>query len=75
MDGKFLSADQIKTLGKLPPLPVMRATLLGTILAPASKLVRTLAEPSRMVAAVLKAYSEKEAATSRRITLSYKQTG
>jgi len=61
MDGKLISADQIKTLGKLPPLPVMRATLLGTILAPASKLVRTLAEPSRMVAAVLKAYSEKDA--------------
>ena len=64
MDGKLLSVDQIKTLGKLPPLPVMRATLLGTIMAPASKLVRTIAEPSRMVAAVIKAYSEKDAATT-----------
>jgi len=43
----------------LPSLPVMRATLLGTISAPASKLVRTLAEPARSLASVVKAYSEK----------------
>jgi large subunit ribosomal protein L10 len=40
----------------------MRGQLLGTILAPASKLVRTLAEPGRMVAAVIKAYAEPESA-------------
>jgi len=45
-------------LAELPPLPVMRATLLGTIMAPASKLVRTIAEPARGLAAVVKAYSE-----------------
>ena len=61
MDGKALTADQVKSLANLPPLPVMRATLLGVISAPASKLVRTLAEPAREVAAVVKAYSEKEA--------------
>ena len=54
----MLNASQIKALADLPPLPVMRATLLGTILAPASKLVRTLAEPARGLAAVIKAYSE-----------------
>ncbi len=43
-------------------LPVMRAQLLGVISAPATKFVRTLAEPARSVAGVLKAYSEKEAA-------------
>ena len=42
------------------PMPVMRATLLGVISAPASKLVRTLAEPARSMAAVIKGYSEKE---------------
>lgn len=57
-----LSAAQVKALATLPPLPIMRATLLGTISAPASKLVRTLAEPARQVAAVIKAHSEKDAA-------------
>ena len=58
--GKELISDkQVKALADLPPLPVMRATLLGTISAPASKFVRTLAEPARSLAAVIKAYSEK----------------
>ncbi len=56
-----LTAAQVKALAELPPLPVMRAMLLGTISAPASKLVRTLAEPARGLAAVIKAYSEKDA--------------
>jgi large subunit ribosomal protein L10 len=56
-----MTADQVKALADLPPLPVMRARLLGTILAPASQLVRTLAEPGRRVAAVVKARSEQDA--------------
>jgi len=58
---QHLSAEGVKALAELPPLPVMRAHLLGTILAPASKLVRTLAEPGRMIAAVIKAHAEPEA--------------
>lgn len=61
MDGRALTADQVKSLATLPPLPVMRATLLGVLSAPASKLVRTLAEPARSVAAVIKAHSEQDA--------------
>jgi len=57
-----VSAQQVKALADLPPLPVMRAQLLGMLLAPASQLVRTLAEPARQVARALQAYSEKEAA-------------
>ncbi len=60
----MLSAPQVKALADLPPLPVMRATLLGTIMAPASKLVRTFAEPGRGLAAVVKSYSEKGAAAT-----------
>lgn len=56
-----LSASDVKALANLPPLPVVRAQLLGTILAPAGKLVRTLAEPGRSVAGVLKAYADKGA--------------
>ena len=61
LGGHAISAVDVKSLAELPPLPVMRARLLGVISAPASKLVRTLAEPSRQVARVLKAYSEKDA--------------
>jgi large subunit ribosomal protein L10 len=63
LEKQMMSAADVKALADLPPLPVMRATLLSTLLAPASQLVRTLAEPGRQVAAVLKAYSEQEAAS------------
>jgi len=61
MGSEVLSPAQVTALSKLPALPVLRAKLLGTIQAPASQLVRTLAEPARGLAAVLKAYSEKTA--------------
>lgn len=57
-----MSAAEIKALADLPPLPVMRSRLLGMLQAPASQLVRTLAEPARSMASVIKAYTEKEAA-------------
>jgi large subunit ribosomal protein L10 len=60
LGGHAISVEDVKALAELPPLPVMRARLLGVISAPASKLVRTLAEPSRQVARVLKAYSEQD---------------
>ncbi len=56
---ELIDGSQVKALADLPSLPVMRAMLLGVISAPASKLVRTLAEPARSMAGVLKAYSEK----------------
>ena len=59
LDGNLIGADEIKALADLPPLPVMRAQLLGVIMAPASKLARTLAEPARQVAAVLQAYADE----------------
>jgi large subunit ribosomal protein L10 len=64
LEKREISADQVKSLAELPPLPVIRAQLLGTIQAPASKLVRTLAEPARGLAAVIKAYAEPEPAQS-----------
>ncbi len=64
MGGKALSANQVKSLSEMPPLPVMRATLLGVLQAPASKLVRTLAEPARGLAAVVKARSESAQASA-----------
>lgn len=56
-----LDAAQVKALSSLPSLPVARAMLLGILQAPAGKLVRTIAEPARQVAYVLKAYADKSA--------------
>jgi large subunit ribosomal protein L10 len=59
-----LPAAQVKSLANLPPLPVLRSQLLGVLQAPASKLVRTLAEPGRSLAYVVKAFSEQAAPTA-----------
>ena len=64
MGAMTLKPAEVKALASLPPLPVMRSQLLGMLQAPASKLVRTLAEPGRQVAYVVKAYSEKAAPTA-----------
>jgi large subunit ribosomal protein L10 len=61
LDKQALSADEVRALAELPPLPVLHGQILGMLLAPASKLARTLAEPGRMIAAVIKAYAEPEA--------------
>jgi len=58
---RTISASDVKALADMPPLPVVRAQLLGVLSAPASKLVRTINEPARSLAAVVKAYSEKNA--------------
>jgi large subunit ribosomal protein L10 len=62
MDGAVVTAEQMHILAELPPLPVVRGQLLGVISAPASKLVRTLAEPARSLAQVLKAHADAAAA-------------
>jgi large subunit ribosomal protein L10 len=58
---RAISAKEVIALAEMPPLPVMRARLMGTILAPASQLARILAEPARQVAAVLQAHAESAA--------------
>jgi large subunit ribosomal protein L10 len=57
-----MTVEEINALAELPTMDEMRAKLLQTILAPATQLTRLLAEPGRMLAGVLKAYSEKESA-------------
>lgn len=51
MDGKVMGVDEIKALAKIPPMPVLRAQVLGTMLAPITSL-----------AVVLKAIAEKQGA-------------
>jgi len=62
MDGKPITASEIQSLAQLPPMPQMRAQLLALIQTPATQLLRTISEPARGIAAVLKAYSEKSPA-------------
>jgi large subunit ribosomal protein L10 len=62
LDKKPISSAGVKALADMPPLPVMQAQLLGVLLAPASRLARTLAEPARGLAAVIKAHAGPEAA-------------
>jgi large subunit ribosomal protein L10 len=57
---RTIRPEDVKALADMPPLPVVRAQLLGVLSAPASKLVRTINEPARGLAAVVKAFSEKE---------------
>ena len=64
MSGQLLNAARVKALAEMPPLPVVRAQLLGVLQAPAGKLVRTIAEPARGLAAVIKAFTEKAPAAA-----------
>ena len=64
LGAQALSKAEVKSLANLPPLPVIRAQLLGVLQAPASKLARTLAEPGRRLAYVVKGYSEKAASAA-----------
>jgi len=59
--GQLLPAEDLETLANLPTLDQARAMLLGVMLAPMSQLVRTLAEPSAMLARTLSARGNGEA--------------
>jgi large subunit ribosomal protein L10 len=60
--GQLLPATDLNKLADLPTLDQARAMLLGVMIAPMSKLVRTLAEPSGMLARTLNARGTQEAA-------------
>jgi large subunit ribosomal protein L10 len=58
MDGKILGVSDITMLADLPSAEVLRAKLLGAIAAPASTLVRLLAEPGSRLARVVRTKTE-----------------
>ncbi len=60
--GQLLPASDLATLADLPTLDQARAMLLGVMMAPMTKLARTLAEPSAMLARTLNARGSQEAA-------------
>ncbi len=56
LDGKVLSAAEIKALASLPSLDELRSTIIGVIMAPAAKIARTVLEPAAQLARVCGAY-------------------
>jgi large subunit ribosomal protein L10 len=59
LDNSALDAAQITALADLPPREVLQAQLLGLLLSPATKLVRTLNEPGASLARILQAKAEQ----------------
>jgi large subunit ribosomal protein L10 len=59
---RVLTSADVEALAELPPLPVMRARLLGLLSTPATRLAGTIAGGVRQVLNVVKAYADKEAA-------------
>ena len=60
LNNKRLEAAEIQTLADLPSIEVLRATLMGLLQTPATKLVRLLRTPATQLAQVLKAKAEKD---------------
>ena len=60
LDGDILDENQVKAIADLPAREVLLATLLSTINAPASQLVRTLNEPAASLARIIQAKFKSE---------------
>jgi len=59
LDNQRLEAGAILTLADLPPLPVLRARLMGQVNTPATRLVQMLNTPGSQLARVIKARAEQ----------------
>jgi large subunit ribosomal protein L10 len=62
MGAQLLDAEGIKALASLPSLDQLRATLIGIVQAPATKLAQLATAPAAKLARVFGAYAAKEAA-------------
>ena len=60
--GQLLPGSDLSKLADLPTLDQARAMLLGVMMAPMTQLVRTIAEPSAMLARTMSARGEQGAA-------------
>lgn len=61
---RMLDVASVKALASLPSLPEMRAKLLGTIAAPATRLATVVRAPAGQLARVLHAHAEKQGKAS-----------
>ena len=62
MGDTLLDVNGIRALAELPSLDQLRATLIGLVQAPATKIARTVSEPGAQLARLFQAYADKEAA-------------
>ena len=62
MGDTLLDVEGIKALAALPSLDQLRATIIGLVQAPATKIARTVSEPGAQLARIFTAYAAKEAA-------------
>ncbi len=62
VDGRIYDRRQVERLAELPPLPVVRAQLLGLLQAPAGRVATAVAASVRQVVTVIKAYAETQPA-------------
>lgn len=60
LEGRRLSAEDIRSLARLPAKPVMQAMLLGTLAAPMSRLVGVFSRKLASLVYVLQAVAEKK---------------
>ena len=60
VSGQVLPGSDLSRLADLPTLDQARGMLLGVLMAPMSKLVRTLAEPGAMLARTLSARADQQ---------------
>jgi large subunit ribosomal protein L10 len=60
MGDTVLDQAGVRALAELPSLDELRATIIGLIQAPATKIARTINEPGAMLARVIGAYAAKE---------------
>ncbi len=61
VNGVAYDAAQMVRLADMPPLPALRAQLLGLLNTPATRLATLLVTPARQLATVVKAYADKPA--------------
>jgi len=60
MGDTLLDVNGVKSLAELPSLDELRATIIGLVQAPATKIARTISEPGAMLARVIGAFAAKE---------------
>jgi large subunit ribosomal protein L10 len=61
LGSKMLDQNAVKALATLPSLPELRAKLLGTIAAPATRLATVIRAPASQLARVIDAKAKKAA--------------
>lgn len=61
LGNKPLSAEEVRTIADLPPLPELQGKILGLLQAPAQKLAALINTPGSQLARVVDAYAKKAA--------------